>query len=458
MRKWLITSILVLMMVFVAACGSSETVSSNNSEGNNNNEAGSRETAPPKDNSESAVPADQPVELVFYSTSGDSEESFNLRFGDAIREQFPHYTIQYVRAGEGTGLDEYITSGQQMDIYWDSIGKLTPALIDRNLKSDMTALIDKHNVDLTALEQTAVEGIKNFADNDEIYGVPIFNNNMVLYYNKDIFDRFGVDYPTDGMTWAEAAEMSHKLTRSDDGKLYAGLSSSPGHMIINNQLSLPLIDPGTHTATINTNDLWRKYYETVFLAVTDTPGYREYMESIGGGYPYRNEFLVDQTLAMFAWLSSIVFVFPDDYSSMNWDMVALPTFEDHPGIGSQGYPTYFSITSISDNPDASMQVIKHLISKEVQIELAKTGVMPVLTDDEVIAAYGSESFFSDKNVGAAFYNQFAPISVKTKYDNLAEAPYWRAIDGVIQTGDMNTVFREKAEEVNQAIQERKAGE
>jgi len=405
-------------------------------------------------NADPATPKNEPAELVVYSTSGDSEASWNERFGNALREKFPHYQIKYIPAQTGYGIPEILASGGTIDIYWDSIGKLANGLFAYDMQYDMTELIKKYKVDLNRFEPTIVEAIKQMSGG-KMYGVPVFNNNMVLYYNKDLFDKFGVPYPKDGMTWDEATDLGTKLTRFDGGKQYVGLSSSGGHMLLMNQLSIPFIDAATEKATIYSNEKWKKYFETVFIAPARAPGYVDYMKAHNNGTPYRNEFLKDKDLAMFAWLTSIIFVFPDDFNNMNWDMVSLPTFKDLPGVGSQAYPTYFMITSISKHKDQAMEVIQYLTSDEMQMRLSKIGVMPAITNEAVKKAFGSESSFKGKNFAAAFYNKFAPIPPKTQYDSLLESPYTKAIASSILTGDMNTVFRTTEEDANKRIAEAK---
>lgn len=50
----------------------------------------------------------------------------------------------------------------------------------------------------------------------------------VLYYNKGIFDKAGVAYPTDGMTWDELFALAGKVTKTSkqaEGRIY-GFSMS----------------------------------------------------------------------------------------------------------------------------------------------------------------------------------------------------------------------------------------
>ncbi|WP_284645479.1 ABC transporter substrate-binding protein [Paenibacillus silviterrae] len=412
---------------------------------------GGGEAVKPADVKPAADDPNEKAELVIYSNSGDSQESWNERFGNALKEKFPNYTITYLQKQPNNGLKELLTAGQTIDIYWDSIGGFMDGLINNGMQLDMTDLAKKHNVDMGRLEPVVADSIKQI-DSAKMYGIPVFNNNMVLYYNKDIFDKFGVPYPKDGMTWTEANKLAKEVTRSEAGKQYVGLSSSQTHMLPMNQFSLPFVD-SANKPTIFSNEKWKEYFETVFVEPAKAPGYREYMRAHKDAMPYRNEFLKDRELAMFAWLSSIVFVFPEDFQAMNWDMVSLPTFESLPGVGSQPYPTYFAVTSMSKQPDQAMKVIKHLISDEVQMKLSKLGVMPVLKNEEVKKAYGQESKFKDKNLKASFYNKFAPMATQTLFDKTLLTPYAKTVPKLMLDPDYNTVFRAAEEETTKKIEE-----
>ncbi|UQZ82552.1 Bacterial extracellular solute-binding protein [Paenibacillus konkukensis] len=393
------------------------------------------------------------ADLVVYSNSGDSPDSWNERFGNALQQKFPGYNIKYIQKQSNYWIKELLTAGETIDIYWDSIGGFASGLLDNGLEFDMTDLAKKYQLDLSKMEPSVADSVKLIAP-DKMYGIPVFNNNMVLYYNKDLFDKFGVPYPKDGMTWTEANQLAQQLTRVD-GKPYIGLSSSQTHMLAMNQLSIPFVDPATEKPTIFTDEKWREFFDTVFVGPSKSPGYVDYMKELKDTIPYRNEFLKEKNLAMFAWLSSIIFVFPDEYKSMNWDMVSLPTFDSLPKVGSQAYPTYFAVTSMSKQKDQAMKVIQYLTTEEMQTKLSKIGLMPVLNSENVKKVYGQESAFKDKNLAASFYNGFAPIPAKSRYDSLLLTPYAKAVPKIIMSGDYNTVFRATEEDTAKKIADAK---
>lgn len=50
-----------------------------------------------------------------------------------------------------------------------------------------------------------------------VYGAPTDFTTGVIWYNEDLFDRYGVTYPTDDWTWEGFRETAKKLTHPDEG-------------------------------------------------------------------------------------------------------------------------------------------------------------------------------------------------------------------------------------------------
>ncbi|GAA4836204.1 hypothetical protein GCM10023310_12140 [Paenibacillus vulneris] len=401
---------------------------------------------------EPSVDLSQPAELVFYSNSGDTVESFDDRFGNAIRKKFPQYKITYLQKTKGQTLDELMAANAPIDIYWESVGQFVSGLIKYKLEYDMTPLIQKNNVDLSRFEPTTIEAMKAIS-NGGMYGLPVSNNNMALFYNKDIFDRFGVPYPKDGMTWDDVVELNKKLTRTDNGKAYLGFGMSNIHYFRLNSFSIPYVDPKTEKATI-TDPRWKTIYESAILRPAQLEGFQASIESRNLLPEADTMFWKDQTVAMYGY-QSYLFV-QKDLSNLNWDMVSYPTFKELPGVGSQSYPTYFSITNTSKYKEQAMEVIKYLISVEFQTELSKKGIMTVLTDKNVQSVFGQAGYAKDKNLKSVFFNQFAPISPKTLYDAEAEKGFRAPLIPLAQgKKDINTAFREIEESVAKTIADMK---
>lgn len=429
-----------MLSAIVAACGGSSVDVDKTATGQ---DADPVETAKPE----------EPATVVFYSNNGGTQEAFDLRFGHALRQKFPHYTIEYIRAEKGTMLPELVAAGRKFDIFFASIGNYESALFEYKLERDMTSLIADEKIDMTKFDASIIEAMKQISGG-KMYGLPVFNNVQVLFYNKTIFDKFGVPYPKDGMTWNEAIALGKQLNKMEDGRQYVGLSVNPGKMISLNPFSIPAVDPKTGKPTLASNEQWKTLFQTMFIEPLSDPGARA--EAVRQNkVPDHYSFVREHNLAMYAYSSDLPAVLPAEMGAVDWDMVSLPHYPDQPRMGAQAYPSYFGVTSFSEQPKAAMKVIQYMVSEEFQMQLSKAGVMPVLELDSVKRAFGSEADFKNKHLSSVFYNKSAPIPNKTSTDPAISTIYRKqAVEPIIlKDVDVNTAIRQAEEAAIKAIEQ-----
>lgn len=443
-RSLLLLIIAAVMAVVLSACSSdaNETSSSNNAT------PAKTSGQPAAANKAEDTKQPEPAEIIFYSMNNDPEESFDYRFGNSLREKFPHYTIEYMRTGEGRRIGDLIATGTPFDIYFHTIGNYEAYAFPHGIDYDMTQLIKQFDVDLNRFEPTVIQAIQNAYDGG-MFALPVFTSNFVMYYNKDIFDRFGEQYLRDGMTWDEMVEVAKRLTRNVDGQQYFGYTHSPAHTLRLDPMSIPKAD-ANGMPTIATDPRWRTFYDTYFFRPTDVDGYREYLRDVG--VPNINDFVKEQNVAIYMYQSSLIYVWEEEMKNVNFDWAAVPVTEE--GYGTQSYPAYFGITKLARNKEAAMEVLSYMVSDEFQMELSRKAIMPVVQTEEVLAAFGADSPYSDKNLAAAYYNKFAPIPVMSPYDaslvNIYNAKMLSALRG---EKDINTALREAEEEAILMIEE-----
>lgn len=419
--------------------------------GNDNREpAGDGDS--PKERSAAIAPPTEPVELTIYSAGGTQPEEFDKNYARFITKKFPHVTIKYInpRDGDASKYENLILTGTNVDLYYESIGTFFSTMPRTKTELDLTPLIKEHNLDLTRFEPTLIDALRQNG-NGQIWGLPVTTNSMSLYYNKDLFDKFGVPYLKDGMTWDEVYDVAGKLNRKDGDKQIAGLAVSPSHSTRMNPFSLPFVDPQTMKATFD-DERWKKVLEPI-LKPTEDANYRAKMDGLGGKLPYSGEWLNKQELAIFGIFSDWQVVSPTPVP-FEWDMAAYPTTKEQPGVGSQQYPVYWAIPAFSKHKGQAFEVLKYLVSDEYQMELSKRGGMTVLNNPDVKKAFGQDSINKNKNLAAAYYNKFAPISPKTEVDKKAETELTNMLpDLAYGRIDLNTALRKAAEQANKAIAE-----
>jgi multiple sugar transport system substrate-binding protein len=394
----------------------------------------------------------EPVELVIHTNNGGTPESFDANYGDRIRKKFPDYKITYIQSKAGSTLQDLLATGQRVDILFQTDSYYFELAEGSKLEFDMTELAKKHGVDLNAIEPRLIEGLKA-SGGGKLYALPVSNMIQVLYYNKGIFDKFGVSYPKDGMNWDEVHELAKKLDREDGGIPYIGFTASPAHILGNNQYSIPYVDAKTEKPTF-LDGTWNKLFETYLLTPGKTAGYQKFVTD-KKKLPYRLEFTDAPTLGMFVFNSSFPFSIPN-INDINWDLVSLPVFKEKPKVGSQSMPVVFGITSTAKEKDAAMEVIKYLVSEEAQLSEAKKGNMPILTSETVRKAFAQDTPFKDKNWAALYDNQIAPGVTKNPYLLSVERVLTPYVQQVIEgKKDLNTALREAQEQAEKTIADAK---
>jgi ABC-type glycerol-3-phosphate transport system substrate-binding protein len=390
-----------------------------------------------------------PVEIIVQDLASGSEEKFNENFGNMIRKKLPNYTIKFIRSEKGTTLPELMAANQRVDIVYSTVNTIMQRM--SGAEYDMTDLIKKHNIDLSTFEAPVMDGIRQMFDG-KMYALPVTQVKQAMFYNKGLFDKFGVPYPKNGMTWEETAELSKKMTRNDGGKAIFGYLASPLHVLSSNQLSKPYLDQKTMKPTFLDRE-WQQLYQAYFLAFDSGQALRERTKQLKR-IPNRVEFTNTQEIAMYGFNAQFPFDNPEDIVLIDWDLVSLPTLSSMPNTGSQSLPLTFAVTSMAQNKDAAMEAIKALISVDTQTEYSKRGIIPILRDDSLKKVFATETIHKSKNWQAVFYNPFAKMSYKSIYDaqiqSYAQDAARDLISGAIP--DLNTALRQLNEKTEKYVQ------
>ncbi|WP_028551713.1 ABC transporter substrate-binding protein [Paenibacillus sp. UNC451MF] len=400
--------------------------------------SGSKPAAEPKPEETEFKVSTEPVTLKFYvNVTRLSPLEYNTFFVEPIKKKYPHITLEKV---EGD-LEKLIVAGQTPDLIFSDNDWHMP-LVSLDLPADLTDLVKKSKLDLGKFVPETIQAIRNLDPNGkELQGIPFSRNTGVLFYNKDIFDKFGVPYPKDGMLWSEVLDLSRKLTRMEDGVQYIGFDPRfPDHMI--SQYSQPFVDPKTNKALVDI-PLYHKILE-VFRANYDQPGVVN-----GTSYAYADgTFIKEKRLAMQPdWASKIMsdlLQAEADGLAPNWDMVTNPTFEDKVGKGRHALADMLVITKGSKYKEQAMQVIELLTSSEMQMLISKHSRITVLNDPEIIKAFGSENpSLKNKNTAAIFKYPSSPTPTPNKYDKEVQTLIRNMRkDMALDKKDINTVLRE----------------
>lgn len=95
-----------------------------------------------------------------------------------------------------TKLSVMLNGGSDLDVFWVKDANTLYDLQERGQTADLTSYIERDGVNLADYNGLA-DGF-NF-DGKQV-ALPFRTDYYVLFYNKDIFDAAGVDYPSNDMT------------------------------------------------------------------------------------------------------------------------------------------------------------------------------------------------------------------------------------------------------------------
>jgi multiple sugar transport system substrate-binding protein len=388
-----------------------------------------------------------PVTLKFaINFSWLSEEERNKYIVDPVKKKYPNITLEFINLTE-TSLDKVVAAGVVPDIV-QSASPIINVFTDLGLADNMEPLIKSHKFDTSKISKPGLDAVKITSGNDYLIGLPWTISFNATYYNKDIFDKFGVGYPKDGLTWDEMKDLAVKLTRKDGDIQYRGLEPDvPSRMA--SVLSQGFVDTKTNKATLDT-DGWKRVFE-----------YMKSVYSIPGNENYRwvpsafDQFIKERTLAMYPGLNH----FPNfkGVEGINWDIAQYPQFKDKPNTGMQVDEWILHITKQSKYKDQAFQVISTILTDEVQAEMSRNARSPIVTTKSVQDEFGKNiPYLQGKNLKSIFLSQPAAPVPPSKEGAYGQTVSQEAFKKVMKDGvDINSALREADEKLNKKIAESK---
>lgn len=390
-----------------------------------------------------------PVELLFLdANTGITEEKFQEHFAKPVKTKHPAISLKLLKVTSPAkdGIEALIAAGTVPDIVADSNTGLNKYL-DMDYAEDLNPMIKKYNVDLNRFEPAIVETLYGLGRNKGIYGLPFGMNYGALLYNKDIFDKFGVSYPEDVITWDTFIELSNKLTRKDAEVQYIG-SAPPTPVNWLRQYGASNFDEKDEKAVFS-NDK-HKYVFSLQEQLFKIPGFIN-------GTNWRPTNMAGGTIAMQAgWIMATTNLVSAD-PPFDWDLSAYPVFKESPNYGNSVDFPMLIVSKTSKHKEAAYQVIMTMISDEVQERLNKSGQITALKDQKLKMTYAQDSqIYNGKNLQAIFKVSPAPLPDYSRWKSATDT-YVNAVaqQMALNKKDINTALREQEEAANKAMQEMK---
>lgn len=243
--------------------------------------------------------------------------------------------------------------------------------------------------------------MQEFTVDGKLYALPVRLDFWVLYYNKALFDKANVAYPTNDMTLEEFDALAAKVTSGFGAHKNYGAY----YHVWRSTVQLPSLFDGKHTLISRDYSFLKPYYERVLKLQREgsVPRYAS-LKATSTHYsgPWFNATVA--MLPMGSWFISaqIAKLKTGESKATEWGIVKMP----HPK-GVKAGTTAATVTSLavnanSDKQQAALDFIQFAASHQGAMAVARAGGFPANQNEEILhIAASREGYPSDAQSLAA---------------------------------------------------------
>lgn len=315
---------------------------------------------------------------IAYWNYGPAAEAGNKATAEAFTAKHPDVKITLTPvAGENWGsyyanLATLIASGNRPDLMTIS-GEGAQFVHANNLVLPINSYLDSDPEAKALVDDIAPGLVKGFTVDGDIVTLTYGWNDMVVYYNTDVFKQAGIDPPSASWTWDDFKQIAKRLSKDTNGD---GKTDQYGFTWASNEI-FPGIMPWVANAGGNLTS------DDVCTATADTPQVTKAVSFLRGlitegispaPMPMSDVFTRFQSgqIAMFgAGRWPIASFLPAGFKA--FDIQLYPKGDTYKTVfGGAGYP----ILKSSKNPDLAWEFQKHTVSDESEKQYVGTPEKP----------------------------------------------------------------------------------
>ncbi len=295
--------------------------------------------------------------LVIWSFGADNEKKAREDAVDIFQKEHPEIEVEHsvipttdhawdqkmiAAFAAGTGPDVIQMSPDYYGLYSDEYEDLAPYL-------------EKENIDV---DKVITPGMlaPYYNANGKLDGMPLLENVFVLAYNKQMFDDFGVDYPTDDWTWDDLLNAAKKFV---GGKGATATYGFVNHWVLSN---FALICKGgePYTADLQTCLVNSPEVEDGLDLFGELIGSKAMPSDAAAKSIPKEQLFVSGHAAMYplgGFETSLIAEEVGD--NFDWDVVTMPKIKNN-NPNNIMYATGYSILKISEHKDAAWEFVKEI--------------------------------------------------------------------------------------------------
>jgi multiple sugar transport system substrate-binding protein len=150
----------------------------------------------------------EPVQTIKVGLWDYEFHEYDKKLIEAFCEENPNIKVEIVTSPNvyyASKVSAMLAGGEDIDVIYTPTPRVYNNLQLNHFIIPLDDLIRRDQVDISRFKE-ALE-IEN-----QIYGLPYRSDWYVLYYNKNLFDKKNLPYPTNDMTWEEYRQLGKQLT------------------------------------------------------------------------------------------------------------------------------------------------------------------------------------------------------------------------------------------------------
>jgi multiple sugar transport system substrate-binding protein len=368
------------------------------------------------------------------------EATFYSQYGSLFMGQYPKMDVEVISTAgiRPQDMDKFIEE-QAPDVLMLNSNQYEK-YADDGMLYDLNSLIRKDKFNLEGIAPTVIDTIKAMSGG-RLYGLSPFFSSQAIYYNINLFDRIGVTYPKDQMSWEEVLQLAQRFPTTDgDSKLYGlmlnryDVNPYNAALQIGYAKGLSYYDAEKMEMTIHTS-AWSKVFQLTIDALKTGTIFQNSGEN-GFTPGMSNEEVIKQD-PFFSGKTAMIISTNDFMSELKragtylgeqmpeWDVVTVPIDLSNPDTGNAiSIEDISTIRAQSPNVQAAWAFVSYINGDEfarVASKASNNGSMPTRTaylkDDKdhhleafyALKPYPNTMQGSDK-VPQGFYQSFETIA------------------------------------------------